>query len=91
MNTALTYLAASLTLAILMLFARRQHREIRDNTEIYRYPSLLRIAGLAWRMCERLQIVAMSGTALNTLTTEFKVPEVSSSLLSRNSNEGCMT
>jgi hypothetical protein len=28
-----------------------------------------------------VQIVAVSGTALNTLTTEFIVPEVSSSLL----------
>jgi len=49
------------------------------------------MAGLAWRMRECVQIVGMSGTALNTLTTEFTVREVSSSLLSRDSNEGCMT
>lgn len=41
MNTALTYLATSLTLGILLIFARRQHHEIHDNSEIYRYPSLL--------------------------------------------------
>jgi len=41
MNTALTYLAASLTLGILMIFARRQHHEIHDSSETYRYPSLL--------------------------------------------------
>jgi hypothetical protein len=48
-------------------------------------------SGVAAVIGECMQIVAVSGTALNTLITEFIVPEVSSSLLSRNSNEGCMT
>lgn len=41
MNTALTYLAASLTVAIFLIFARRQHHEVHSNSETYRYPSLL--------------------------------------------------
>lgn len=41
MITALTYLATSLTLAIVLFLARRQHHEKDEDTEIYRYPSLL--------------------------------------------------
>jgi hypothetical protein len=41
MITALAYLATSLTLGILLSLARRQHHEISDNSEVYRYPSLL--------------------------------------------------
>jgi hypothetical protein len=40
MNTALTYLATSLTLGILLIFARRQHHGIHHDSEVYRYPSL---------------------------------------------------
>lgn len=41
MNTALTYLAVSITLGVLLLFARRQHHEIHEQTQVFRYPSLL--------------------------------------------------
>jgi hypothetical protein len=41
MLIALTYLGTSLTLAILLTFAHRQHHESHDNSEVYRYPSLL--------------------------------------------------
>jgi hypothetical protein len=41
MITAFTYLATSLTLAILLTLARRQHHETGEDAEIYRYPSLL--------------------------------------------------
>lgn len=41
MITALTYLATSLTLGILLFLARRQHHEKDQESEVYRYPPLL--------------------------------------------------
>lgn len=41
MRTAIVYLAASVTLAIILSLARRQHHESRSGTAVYRYPSLL--------------------------------------------------
>jgi hypothetical protein len=41
MRTAIVYLATSITLAIILTLARRQHHESLSGTDVYRYPPLL--------------------------------------------------
>ena len=41
MIIALAYLATSITLGVVLFLARRQHHERNEESEVYRYPSVM--------------------------------------------------